>query len=116
MLNRKKQIQLGKQKIEQQNSFFFNLPLLPSTSFFQSNTPQNALHDLNVVSTITKAELSCKNFRFSSSLKDLRSYRLAKTYKKQSVRTKEKLKNSVIFINHLFKKKKMVFFFFIKTS
>jgi hypothetical protein len=114
MLNKKKQIQFGKQKIEQQNSLFFNLPLLPSTSFIQSNTPQNALNDLNVVSTITKAELSCKNFRFSSSLKDLRSYRLAKKHQKQIVRRKEKLKSSAIFVNYLFKKQKWYSFFLLK--
>ena len=85
MLNIKKQIHLGKQESVIKNFLFFNLPILPSNSFMQSNTPQNVLNDLNVVSAVTKSELSSKNFRFSPSLKDFRSYRLVKKYKKQNI-------------------------------
>jgi hypothetical protein len=114
MLNIKKQIHLGKQESVIKNFLFFNLPILPSNSFMQSNTPQNVLNDLNVVSAVTKSELSSKNFRFSPSLKDFRSYRLVKKYKKQTIRRKDKLKNSAIFINQLFRKQKRYSFFFIK--
>lgn len=114
MLNHKKQIHLGKQKTGLNSFLFFNLPILPSNSFLQSSAPKNVLSELNVVSTVTKQELSSKNFRFSSSLKDFRSYRLVTRHKKQILRKKDKLKDSVIFINRLFKKQKQSSFFFIK--
>lgn len=114
MLNSKKQINFDKKKQGIKNVLFFSLPILPSNSFLQSNTPRNVLNDLNVVSTVTKPELSSKNFRFSPALKDFRSYRLVKKYKKQTQRGWAKLKFSIVFINHVFRKKKQNSFFYIK--
>lgn len=116
MLNSKKQIYFGKQNREVKNFLFFNLPNLPSNSFLQSNTPQNILNDLNVVSTVTKPELSSKNFRFSPSSKDFRSFRLVRKYKRQTIRRKNKLKFYVVSADHSFRKSRQIFFMFAKRN
>jgi len=116
MLNSKKQIYCGKQNQKSKNFFFYNLPNLPSNSFLQSNIPRNILNDLNVVSTVTKPELSSKNFRFSPPLKDFRSYCLVRKYKRQRIRRKNKLKSYIVSVDHLFRKLKRNFFLFAKRN
>lgn len=113
MLNKKKQITTISNFFFLRTPLFFNLPQIPKVSYFQTNSNENVLSELNIILK-EKSKKHFKPFRFSFSQHSARShFFFAEHFIKQKT-MKSNLKKRIFFLRKFLKKKKRYCCFFMK--
>ena len=113
MLNKKKQITTISKSSFLKTPFFFNLPQIPKTSYFQTNFYDNVLSELSTVLK-EKSKKYSKPFRFSFSQHSVRSHSSFTEHFLKQKTIKSNLKKHLLFLKSLLKKKKRYCCFFLK--
>jgi len=113
MLNKKKQITTISNSFFLKTTLFFNLPKIPKTSYFQTDSSENVLNELNTLFE-KRSKKHFKPFRFSFSQHIVRSYFFLTEHFIKQKTIKSNLKKNVLFLKELLKKKKRYCFFFLK--
>jgi hypothetical protein len=110
MLNKRKQITTIS-NFFLKTPLFFNLPHIPKISYFQTDSDENVLNELNIILK-ERSKKNFKPFRFSFSQRSARSHSFfAEHFLKQKT-MKSNLKNRILFLKKILKKKKRYCFFF----